>query len=464
MPVITNSFIYQVLQDLYDDFSLDSNSNYFIGIGRSEEWDSDTNPDVPRTNERDAREARLSLQSVKIATDASFVVQRRQWASGLVYYQYDDDDVGYNPDQPFYVINSNQEVYICTRQAKSATTGLPLASTIQPSGNTTGTPFLTADGYQWKFLYSIGALRASKFLSSSYMPVTRILSTDSDSPAEDLQQETVQGNAVRGQIINYVVTNGGSGYNTATDPTVTITGNGSGAVAYARVVGDQVTEILVKEDSSGNAGSSYFGSGYEYADVEITGGGGEGATARAVIAPENGLGYDARKDLRSYGIMFNAKIDGDEGGDFVIGTDVYRQITLLKNVRVSPDSDGGQAAILADQTGIGLRKITHGNTDWTSAAVLKAVVNGPDGAQAYIDKVNSTSTAFWYHQTEETGFKDFQPGDTITIADTDLTATIDSDSDADFDVMSGELLYIDNRSPVNRLTDQEDDLKVVITV
>ena len=44
-------------------------------------------------------------------------------------------------------------------------------STIQPTGNTDGTPFDTVDGYIWKFLYSIGALDANKFISANYIPV-----------------------------------------------------------------------------------------------------------------------------------------------------------------------------------------------------------------------------------------------------------------------------------------------------
>lgn len=463
MPVITNKFKSQVLGDLFSDFSDSGNSNYFIGIGRSEGWgDSSDTPTVPRTTERDDRNARLTLQSVKAVADLSYVVQRRQWATGLVYYPYDDDDVGYNPDQPFYVINSNQEVYICLKQGKGAD-GTARASDQQPTGNTTGTPFTLSDGYTWKFLYSIGALRASKFLSSSYMPVAKILSTDSDSPAEEIQQEVVQNNAVDGQVINYVVTAGGSGYNASSPPSVSITGNGTGATAYAIVSGQEIVEVRVKEDSAGNAGNSYFGQDYDFADVVISGGGGTGATARAVISPKGGLGFDPRNDLRASALMFNAKIDGNEDSDFVIGTDVYRQVMLLRNLRVSEDSSGGVAALFTETTGNGLPKITH-TGDWSSTDILKKKVIGANGAEAYVDKVGANNNVFWYHQTEETGFKPFAVGG-IDVEGTELSATISSvDSSGDFSRTTGDLLYIDNRSPVNRLTDQEDDLKIVITL
>jgi hypothetical protein len=463
MPVITQSFKEQVLQDIFDDYNDSASNNYFIGIGRSEGWgDSADTAIVPKTRLRDERGFRASLQSVKTVQDVSYVVNRRQWATGLIYYAYDDNDVGYNPDQPFYVMNSNQEVYICLRQGKTAD-GRARASDVQPTGNTTGTPFTLSDGYTWKFLYSIGALRASKFLSSAYMPVKLVTSTDSDSPAEDLQQETVQNNAVDGQVVGYHVTEGGSGYNASNPPNVTVVGDGINATAYAVVSGEEVVEVRVKEDSSGNLGSSYYGQDYTFANLVFTGGGGSGASGRAIMAPEGGMGSDPRKALRSSAIMFNAKIDGDEDSDFTIGADIYRQVGLLKNIRVSEDSAGGQSALFDEATGIGLNRITHNGSGWSSEAILKETVTGStSGAQAYIDKVNAANNAFWYHQTEETGFKDFQSGEEITIGD--LSATITSIDEGDFSVKTGEILYIDNRSPVNRLTDQEDDLKVVITL
>ena len=33
----------------------------------------------------------------------------------------------------------------------------------------------TSDGYTWKFLYSVGALRENKFQASNYIPVTKVL-------------------------------------------------------------------------------------------------------------------------------------------------------------------------------------------------------------------------------------------------------------------------------------------------
>ena len=276
MPVITDKFKKQVLDDLLDDFKDSDNVRYYAAIGRAEDWNDSDIAVVPTNSFADVRTARNSLQSVKLIEDASYVVPRRTWVANLIYSPFDDNDVGY-PANPFYAVNSNNEVYVVLEQGKQAD-GTAQLSTVQPTGNTTGTPFRTSDGYTWKFLYSIGALRADKFLSSQYQPVQFVASTDSDSPAEELQQEIVQNNAIKGQVLSYKVTNGGSGY--TSNPTVKVVGNGTGATAYAVRAGETIVDIKVKADSAGNSGNSYFGSGYDYANIVISGGGGDSATAR----------------------------------------------------------------------------------------------------------------------------------------------------------------------------------------
>ena len=70
----------------------------------------------------------------------------------------------------YYVINSNQQVYMVLRKSIS-NTGVAVASTVEPTGNTTGTPFKTSDGYVWKMIYSISSASANKFQSANFIPV-----------------------------------------------------------------------------------------------------------------------------------------------------------------------------------------------------------------------------------------------------------------------------------------------------
>ena len=457
MPVITDQFKKQVLDNILLDFQDSDNVRYYASIGRSDDWNDSDVPTVPTNDALSARRARNSLQSVKLIEDASYVIPRRTWVANLIYSAYDDNDVGF-PENPFYVINSNNEVYICLEQGKKQD-GSSQLSTVQPTGNTTGTPFRTSDGYTWKFLYSIGALRADKFLSSAYMPVRYVASTDSDSPAEDLQQEIVQNNAVKGQVVGFKVTNGGSGYTSA--PKVQIVGNGTGATAYAVRAGETIVDIKVKEDSAGNSGNSYYGSGYDYASVVISGGGGDSCTARAIIGQPKGIGANPVIDLKASGVMFNSKPDGRENDDFITGDEIFRQVMLLRN----PRTDSADGTLLTSTSALALNKIIHDGSGFVKSTVQKSQIQGvTTGAKAVIDDTNDSDT-IWYHQTETTGFKAFQVGEEIqVVGNTSINGTITSLVDGEFNPFTGELLYIDNRSAVTRSNDQTEDLKIVITI
>ena len=249
------------IRDILIDIK-DSDNYYYAGIGKSEDWnDSDLAPN-PFNSLREQRLARLGIQSIKNITDQTFVVPRYNWTSGAIYSAYDDAQSGY-PTNAYYVMNSNQQVYMCLQQGKTnANPPQVVASTVQPTGNTTGDAFRTADGYMWKFLYSIGALKASKFISTAYIPVAKVqdsagatlladeIGVDSDSPAEDVEQQLVQQGAVPGQVLGYAVVNGGTGY--TSPPTLEIIGDGTNAKAVPTVVGGAITKVTVK-DSSDNS-------------------------------------------------------------------------------------------------------------------------------------------------------------------------------------------------------------------
>jgi hypothetical protein len=456
MPVITDQFKKQVLDDLLAD--LDSSSvRYYAAIGRSEDWNASDLATVPTNDSRSVRQARNSLQSAKLIEDASYVIPRRIWVANLIYSPYDDNDVGF-PENPFYVINSNNEVYVCLEQGKKQD-GSSQLSTNQPTGNTTGTPFRTADGYTWKFLYSIGALRADKFLSSAYMPVRFVGATDSDSPAEDLQQQLVQNASVKGQIVGYSVTAGGSGYTST--PSVSIVGNGTGATAYAVRAGETIVDIKVKADSAGNSGNSYFGSGYDYANVVISGGGGDSCIVRPILGQYDGIGANPVIDLKSNGVMFNSKPDGIENGDFITGDEIFRQVLLLRNPRV----DSAEGTLLTSTSARALNSIIHDGSGFVKSIVQKSQIQGvTSGAVAIIDDTNDSDT-IWYHQNETTGFSSFQVAEEIqVVGNTNINGSITNKVDGEFNQYTGELLYIDNRSAVTRSTDQTEDLKIVITI
>jgi len=450
--IITERIKKLMIQNLYDDIA-DSANNYYIAIGRSQDWDSADTAPTPTPTDREIRNFRLSAQSAKQVTDYSFVVPRFNWSTGTTYYGYDDNTSGH-PLNTYYVITDDNAVYMCLRQAKN-TAGATIPSTVKPTGILT-TPFITADGYVWKFLYTIGTTYANKFLAANYMPVRLQDLTDSNSLAVEIEQENIQNAAVAGQIVDIQLTAAGSGYVSA--PTVSIVGDGTGARASATVSGGSVTKITLDESD----GTIVQGSGYTWAELKFTGGSGSGTIARAVLGPKNGLGADPRDDLRATAIMFNTKPDGNEGGTFVVNND-FRQLALVKNPEL-PDSD----ALFTSASGNMLRRLRFAAITSPFAAD-HTLLGATSGAMAFVDKFDSDEV--WYHQTEDTGFTQFTEGEVVSETDgagagTLLSAGADADTEAflepDINPFSGEVLYIENRSAVQRTVGQVEDIKIIV--
>ena len=452
MAIITQTLKTETIKLIKDNFDSSAN-NYFIGIGRSDEWNS---TDTAPTAENSAVEGRLfrnALQSVKKVADMTFVVPRHNWSSGTIYSPYNDKQVGY-PAQSYYVMNDENQVYICIQQSKDSS-GNAQTSTVKPSGELNGTTFVTSDGYAWKFLYSISASSASKFVAANFLPVKKQGATDGSSPASDVEQLAVQNAAIAGQIVGYAVDSGGLGYGSA--PTLSVVGDGGGAKAIATISGGAVVKVEVHD----SAGGFPLGSGYTNASIDQSGGSPTlPAKIRPIIGSKGGLGADPREDLRSDGVMFAVKPDGAEGsGDFIVGND-FRQVGLLRNI--TGDSDNG--TLFTDATGNCLKKLVL-TSKVSSFSVDETVSGGTSGAKGIVDKISTNGLELFFHQNDETGYKTFGNAETVTGGTSGATGATHGSAPVvspEVATITGDLLYIDNRAAVTRSADQTEDIKIVI--
>ena len=440
-----------------DDFKLDADSSavrYYIGISRSEDWNDSDAATTPVNTEREQRDFRHGLQSVKEVTNFSFVIPRVNWTSGTTYAAYSDTVVAH-PTVPYYAMIESNQVYVCLRQGTNAA-GVAQPSTVAPSG-TTNISFTTADGYAWKFLYSIGTLDAAAFKSANFIPVKLQGATTGSSPATDVEQLGIQNAAIAGrQIVGFSIDAAGTGY--TSNPTVAITGNGTGAAASAVQSGGSIVKITIDDSAS----TLKMGTGYDYASIALSGGGGSGATGTVIFGPKAGFGADPSDDLRARAIMFNAKPVGTEDGEFIVGNS-FRQIGLIRN----PTDSAGDAFTASD--GNALRRLAMPTI--SSAFTQRTIMTGTtSGAKAFVNKTDSDE--IWYHQTEATGFTQFQEAEAVTDtsggAGVTQAAGTDADSDAyiepKVDKYSGDLMYIENRAAVTRAADQTEDIKVIIEI
>jgi hypothetical protein len=449
--VITRELRREMAKRLFEDIEDSANTRYYIGVGMSETWNDSDVAATPYSTERDERNFRARMQSIKLVTDYSFVVPRNNWTTGRVYLPYNDNLDG-TSTTPYYVITDENQVYVCLKQAKNSL-GVAQVSTVKPTG-VLSTPIVTADGYVWKFLYSINTATANAFLSSAWMPVKLVDSAGVGDQAADIEQYGIQNAAIAGEINNITLVSGGTGYTSA--PTVTIIGDGDSAVARATISGGSVVKVEIVDSAS----TFLAGHGYTRASVSFSGGGGSGASARANLAPRLGFGGDARDDLRSRAIMFDIKPNGAEGGDWLINND-FRQIGLLKNPLLWDSADRFTGTTANMLSGLRLQGGSSATSSFTVGATLSGLTSGASGV---IDKLDSS--VIYFHQNETTGFGTWSAGEAIeddaTGTGTLLTSTTDYILEPVADPFTGKLLYIENRAAVIRASSQTEDIKIVL--
>ena len=181
MPaIITDRFKKEILLNLQKDIDSAAN-NYYVSVGRPIDWNGTDTAPTPTNAIRTIRDAQYNMTAIKNVEAHSFVIPRYTWSLGAIYQAYNDNSVGH-PTNSFYVITDENNIYVCLEAGETAL-GQSVTSTVKPTGTLT-TAFETADGYVWKFLYSVGALRASQFLSANFMPVTKFGPFDSDDAAD----------------------------------------------------------------------------------------------------------------------------------------------------------------------------------------------------------------------------------------------------------------------------------------
>ena len=205
--ILHKSLSDSVFNDLFS-----ARSNYYYFIGKVVPWSTPGSPPTPdesRIVEHDTRNRIINIKKITTG-DVSLVIPRKNWSTGTVYDQF---DLNYTPSNPatsgatslktslFYVVSSSFQVYKCISNNGGA------ASTAEPSGNLLDV-FSTADGYQWKFMYTIPISLRSRFLTDDFMPVTK---------------SVLQSFYDDGQINAVTVDSRGSGY--SSEPVVNLVAN-----------------------------------------------------------------------------------------------------------------------------------------------------------------------------------------------------------------------------------------------
>ena len=134
-----------------------------------------------------------------LSTEVSLVIPRYDWTTSTVYAQYTDDVLlwGDTPKK-FYVLSlddNEYSVYLCLSNNHGA------ASTIPPSGTNTEA-IETADGYVWKYSYTLTEEMESFLTTTSIpiVPIDRLSYTDERALALDVKLDAISGSLQRIQV------------------------------------------------------------------------------------------------------------------------------------------------------------------------------------------------------------------------------------------------------------------------
>lgn len=181
--------------------NISANSNYYLFAGKVTPWANEAVPDSACTSIKELTYDtydQIIFGKVVPKSNISLVVNRYDWITGTVYAQYDDQDVNLF-SKKFFVVTSENGAYNVFK-CLSNNGGMP--STSQPLLSQTSIDiefFQTADGYQWKYLYTISAAAYNTFATANYIPL--------------IPNANVAAFAANGGIESIVVTSGGRNYN-----------------------------------------------------------------------------------------------------------------------------------------------------------------------------------------------------------------------------------------------------------
>ena len=479
--IITNKFRINNAEQFTESFSEDAATTYYLFIGRPHAWATDADPqgvsvvegtDVAPPTPTDTMGAEFyawddMIGMKKIAsTDVSYVIPRRDWTTGTTYDYYSHDiatGAAANSgatnlfDATFHVVNSNNDVYKCIWNDANT------ASTTEPTSTSNSIATL-ADGYKWKYMYSLTAAEAINFKSTDFIHV----STDS----------TVSAAAVDGALDTVVVVAGGSSYTLSSGSTITaipIRGDGSGGICTCTIASGAVSAVTVT-----TAGTGYTYAYIRSADVVAgtnAAGGGSGCNLKVIIPPKEGHGNDAVKELGGYFVMLNKSLVGLEGTSDITVSNDFRRIGVVRN-----PTNYGTSTVASATTRRQLKVVLGASYSGTFTAD-EEINQATTGAVGKVVEWDSTNKLLHYIQTRFPDVGTDSNGNatafstTATITGQSSSATlvpVSSSSTVNSVVIasgystpevepdSGDIIYIEQRSPIARAADQTENIKLII--
>ena len=493
--IITEKFRQHNATQFYESFTEASKSSYYLFIGKSTAYTtatttgSDSSPPTPADavgeTEYYAWDSMLGAKSIGSA-DVTYALPRRNWTNGTIYDMYKHNISSASTstsgasnlyDSTFYFLTSDNRVYkVLDNNSGAAYSGS------EPTSESTSS--FALGGYVLKYIYSVTSAEAAKYLTTDYMPV----STDS----------TVSASATDGKIESFVVT-AGSGqtngtYYAAVYGDGTSQGTSSGAIVRITISGGSIASFGLTagtDTTIHSAGSGYtygtvnLGSGYTFSDTGLSSAsaiGGTGGAIEVMISPKNGHGYDAVVELGGHYVMSATTLTQAENDDITIAND-FRQVgivvdpTTYGTTTVATDATSRQTYVVKMSSSSGTFDADEKISQASTGSIGKVVEWDSTRSLLYFQQerfgdfgTNSTTgdnTAFSGANliTGGTSGATGTPSsttETVTLANSNTVSLTTGYANPELQPDSGSIIYLENRKPISRSSDQTEDIKIII--
>ena len=506
----------ELARGFYRDIA-NENDFFYMFVGKTTEWPVVGTPENPLDTESYNSQTHRNMMFVKRvqSSDAVMMIRRIDWVAGTVYDHYDDiDDLS---AKDFYVLTDDMRVYKCLNNND----GVP--SFNKPNSTDVTNAFILPDGYVWKYMFRVEASDQLKFLTPDFIPVRKmagvgvplydingeidditVTSGGTGYVSGDLPTILIHGDGVGAtavpvvtgdEITDITITNQGYGYSFAY---IEIVDNGTGAGATADVSLGSIPVSLIQESIEAAAvpgtvdrinlleiGQNYSpgdvlvtitgdgtgaeavafvnelgriervdvtnpGTGYTFAEVSFNNilGFGSGATATATVSPFYGHGANPIKELFAKTVCLSVNLTNDTT-DYFFNND-YRQLGIVKN-----PLNGEMSNFMAD-TGTTCYVVT---VDDTAVYSNDDAISTAGGGRFIVAQIKEATNEIYLLPVIPV----ITEASVLTNNRTGVTGlTINSLTEPDVINTTGEILYIENRLPINRQADQVEKIRTVI--
>ena len=493
--IITEKFRQHNATQFFESFTEASASTYYLFVGKSTAYTSsttggsDSSPPTPSDSPSDtefyAWDSMLAAKNVT-SSDVSFSIPRRNWANGTTYDRYDDTVSSSSTatsgasnlyDSTFYFMTSDYRVYkVLDNNGGTAYSGAEPTST--------SSSIFELGGYVLKYMYQITTSEAAKYLTSDFIPVS--------------DDSTISSAAVDGKIESLKITAGSSytngTYYAAVYGDGTSAGTSSGAIIRITVSGGTIQSFGLTAGSdttvhAGGAGYTFgtvnLASGFTFSDAALSsaaGIGGSGGVIEVVISPKNGHGNSAIVELGGHFIMTATTLTQAENDDITTAND-FRQVGLVVDATnfgtstVASATTRRQTFVVKASSVSGVFEIDEKITQATTGAVGKVVEFDSTNSLLYFQQERfgdfGTNNTTGDHSVFEganvitgaTSSATFTPStssETITLANNNTITTVSGYVNPELQPDSGNIVYLENRKPIQRDSDQTEDIKLII--